>query len=455
MKMQNAKCKMQKLKYLSSLFCLLLTAYCLLLFTGCASSMPEVKEGEVKEKATVKKISVAGDGKTVLIEASVPITYTAFKLTDPVRLVIDMPDVDVSKAQPIVVNNEFINTIIAVSYEEQTAAPIGRVVIGLKEGIGHEIKLEENRIMVSLNYEAAPAEEGAQAAEGKPAEIEPLQKETARKEEPPAITPAVGEEKEAKKADRLIKVEANRVEGGTLIKIIGNGMIGNFNSFTMDKPARLVVDIWNVANAIPERGLSVGGPHIKRVRIGEHPDKVRLVFDSAQKKVAPYTVERFENSLVITAGTVKIEKPEAPAAINAIDFTEMKDNGRLTIASSKKVAYRLYKPLDEMSLALDIQDAVMPGELKRTLDTSDLNTTVASISSFQPSEKGVRIIVRLKEKTAYDIKQEGDKIWLDFPFVSGVQQAAQRNKETKPIVKSEGIKETKPAEDVLGKEGGQ
>ena len=122
----------------------LFTVYCSLftVFYGCAASTQQIKKQE--EKVTIEKITVVENGKNVLIEASGSITYTAFKLSDPARLVLDIPGVDVEKVRkPMDINNEFITTIVAASYGEQTSAsiaPIARVEIGLKQGIVHELK---------------------------------------------------------------------------------------------------------------------------------------------------------------------------------------------------------------------------------------------------------------------------------------------------------------------------
>src|SRR3989344_7785337 len=140
----------------------------------------------------------------------------------------------------------------------------------------------ENNIVVSLNYEATQQEPLPQAAEP-PAE-EPPQQEAAEKEAPAAA-------KQEKKADKLLRVETKKEGAAIIIKIVGNGVIGDFNAFDIDKPAppRLVVDVWGVKNSITKRSLRVNSPMIKRVRVGEHPDKVRLVFDSNQKKLPSYT----------------------------------------------------------------------------------------------------------------------------------------------------------------------
>src|SRR3989344_4050144 len=371
------------------LFCFLYSVFCILFFTGCAPSMQQVKEDEAKEKVVLESISVEGGGREILIKASGPLTYTAFKLPDPDRLVLDIPDADIEKISgPLEPNNDFISTITVTSYKEQTVAPIARVEIGLKEGVNNEVKLVENSIVVSLNYEATQQEPPPQTAEPPaPAEeavsktqagTEEPQQEAAEKEAPSAA------KQQKKKADKLLRIETKREGGAIIIKIVGNGVIGDFNAFDIDKPAppRLVVDVWGVKNSITKRSLRVNSPMIKRVRVGEHPDKVRLVFDSNQKKLPSYTIERIEDTLVVTAGAIDAKKqekakeavvvtaqatpsvadvqpisPREPqtgdyAEIKAVDFKQLTDKASLTIVASKKVEYKLSKTSNELKFLI-------------------------------------------------------------------------------------------------------
>ncbi|MBI3398052.1 MAG: type IV pilus secretin PilQ [Deltaproteobacteria bacterium] len=496
------KSKIRKLFLLVAAYCFLLTV-----FYGCASSQQEIKREESKRKVAIERVSLIEDGNGVLIEASGPVTYTAFKLSDPTRLVLDIPSVDMEKVKGTMeVNNNFINTITVASYGEKTITPIVRVEIGLKEGLNYEVKLGEGSITVSLNHEAAPQKEAPAATEAPP-QAEPPKQEIAKQEEPSkavveeTITspPAAVEEKEAKKADRLLRIEARKEDGGTIIRIIGNGAIGDFNAFAIDKPARLVVDVWNVKSSISKNSLNINSSQIKRARIGEHPNKVRLVFDSNKKALPPYTIERVEESLVITTGRVAAAKPETvatpvttmpttsitptttgeayapgpsamPAAepkradnaeIKSVDFKQLTDKARLVVTASKKIEYQLSKSADEVNLVLDIKNATIAEELRRTLDTSDLNTPVASISSFQaPAEltKTARILVKLKEKTAYNISQEEERIEMDFPLLAAAQ-AVPKEAETKPVEevsasKKVSAQEIKPTGEVAKREEG-
>jgi type IV pilus assembly protein PilQ len=160
------------------------------------------------------------------------------------------------------------------------------------------------------------------------------------------------------------------------------------------------------------------------------------------------------------------------AEIKAVDFKQLTDKARLIITASKKMEYRLLKLPDDTGLALDIKDAIIPDELKRTLDASDLNTAVASISSFQAaadeSAKDVRILIKLKEKAKYDISQQDRNIQIDFPLLAvtaqevpkmaevkkqGAGVSGQRLEESKEIKETKLVEEKKEHEQVSGYRG--
>ena len=100
--------------------------------------------------ASIEAINVVGDGDAVMIETTEDVKYTVFKLSDPPRLIVDIPGVETSKIEKLIeVNNAFIGVISASDFKVADK-PMGRVVIGLKEGVGHEVKSGERSILVKL-----------------------------------------------------------------------------------------------------------------------------------------------------------------------------------------------------------------------------------------------------------------------------------------------------------------
>ncbi|MFQ5586482.1 MAG: secretin N-terminal domain-containing protein, partial [Thermodesulfobacteriota bacterium] len=124
---------------------------------------------------------------------------------------------------------------------------------------------------------------------------------------PPAVVPAKG--------DRIVGIKTDSGEGETVVTIVGNGPPGSYNSFRLDSPDRLVIDIWGVKNSLHERSIDIDEGVIKRIRIGDHPDKSRVVIDFSDDKVPHHSIDRVNNTLMVTFGgeTAK-EKSEGQEA---------------------------------------------------------------------------------------------------------------------------------------------
>ncbi len=415
-------------------------------------------KGDAEEAQTlVEYINVVGDGDRIIIRTTGPVKYTIFKLTDPDRLIVDMPQVNLDKVEPSMdINNEYINAITVSNYGDDKG--IGRIVVGLKRGVEHEVKSGENSILVNLSGALAPSE-GAQTTPS----IEPSAPEAvaapviAPEPEMAPVIPSSAPE-EAKQAKAILSVSSARQGPDMVIKAIADGQIGNYNSFEMESPARLAVDVWGVANSTGMKDEKVADRIVKGIRIGEHEDKTRLVIDTTLKKLPAYSVKKTGNALLITfgPGAVKatdeakkdaelpvVEPPvpipavaEAPIApanepskpkaveITRVEFKKADAVGRLIIAASEKRAFEVKESADKATVIFDIKDASISRELSRTLDATRLKTPVASVSSYQDGAGGnVRVLIKLMEKAQYKVREENGAIIADFSRIEAATEA--------------------------------
>ncbi len=75
----------------------------------------------------------------------------------------------------------------------------------------------------------------------------------------------------------MIKIEVQRGEAEAVVKIYGDGPV-TYKDELIDQ-GRLVVDLPGMASALHRQVLPVDHRLLKRIRVGHHADKVRLVFD--------------------------------------------------------------------------------------------------------------------------------------------------------------------------------
>src|SRR3990172_84807 len=202
--------------------------------TGCASTGPKpVQEDPAKaaqaapdapaeaRQTSVEYINVVGDGDRVLIGTTGPVRYTVFKLSDPPRLIVDMPGISLEKVAPsIAVGNDFLGEINSVSYGENK--DIGRIIIGIRDGVDHEVKAGENSILVSLRKSTGEEPVSIEKVSRETVTEEPLENQASAVAAPaeeaqaagepsdkPALAAPAQEEKQAVPATKVTGVETS------------------------------------------------------------------------------------------------------------------------------------------------------------------------------------------------------------------------------------------------------
>ena len=428
------------------------------------------------QKVSVEYINIVGDGDRVLIGTNGQVKYTVFKLSDPARLIIDMPGIDLSKvSSSMAVGNDYMGEITAVTYGDDK--DIGRIVIALNENIDHEVKTGDNSILVSLMKITGEQPAGSIIA----ASSETITEEALEAAPENAVEEALPEEpaRAARAASKVLKVSSSKDGGNTIIRIATDGLAANFNSFVLSDPARIVVDVIGVSNSTGVDSQKFKDSYLSGVRIGSYADKARLVFDGSAKKLPPHSITVKDGAIVLAIGpgvvampkaapamvmaapapapeaAVKVETeapaPEMAAApaegpkVENVDYKKVGDKGRLTIVSSSKPEYRIREGKDGKTVVLDIKNVLIPEAFTRTLDASKLNTMVASVSSYQESlsPRSVRVLVKLKDKASYTVQELGNSLAIDFVQAASAP-AADAETQTGKSVLDKGIKIAEP-----------
>ena len=282
------------------LACLLVVAR---LSTGCATQPPAPKVSQVnlEEQAVLPPdvltdIQVAGRDLRLIFKLSEATwrTYTAFEITDPYRVIVDLPNTRAEGIPPSwSVENGLINKIDTVTAHLQPQ-PYTRVVIELTRETSYTIGRVEEEILVSFD----------QAPDG-PVISSVLAKARAEHPtlEPSPETPlpqsqAKGEER-LPFAGKLLTIQPSAVDQEAKFLIVADGRLDQHRVFKLTDPPRVVVDLSGVQSSDVKDALTLSGSLVKRVRIGLHPDKVRLVFDLIPEARVTYQVISEGNTLQV------------------------------------------------------------------------------------------------------------------------------------------------------------
>jgi type IV pilus assembly protein PilQ len=273
----------------------------LFLVSPSFSQPPPEKNGTL----SIQKIEVTktDQGSRVVIEGSRPFEYSATKLENPLRVVVDLPDAQLGKlVGPIQVQDGIVNVI----RNSQIDGPnkIGaRVEVDLEQNVDYNLLTEGNVLYLDL---ARPTTVSTPIVQEKVAAV----KTQAREKGTPA-------EKPTKRAKFLKDLEISAKADWVRVEIRADGLIPDYKSFQLKKPSRLVVDLPGLSNAYPKKSIDVGSKLLNDIRIGQHPNRLRVVFTFPGPQFPPSQLTKEGQNLIVLLGRMQEEVPQkdmAPAA---------------------------------------------------------------------------------------------------------------------------------------------
>ncbi len=194
------------------------------------------------------------------------------------------------------------------------------------------------------------------------------------------------------------------------------------NSFTIDDPARISVDLPGTTLALASRRIDVRSGGLDTILAAQTADRSRLVLNL--DKMMPYAVKVDGNNIVITLGQVAGQAAVASAtpassdgaaptsigvrSIDGIDF-------RRSVDGAGRVVVRLTDPHTPINLrqvgdqvVIDFVGTDLPKRLARRFDATDYGT---SVTGFDATRSGAdtRIIISAKgdyEQLAYQANDQ-------------------------------------------------
>lgn len=275
---------------------------------------PSFALGEIEkaEPIAIKKIEVTqiGEGTRIFIEGTGPLEYSAFQGNKPLSVVLDLPQVILGKLEgPIQVQDGLVKAI----HNKQIVDPRetrARVEIILEKSVDYAVDSVGNNVIVNLGqYKSALA--GFPPEEKKVEQRGEEKKEVAAKIEEKKEVP-LKQEPERLKGKLITAIQISPQPDFLEVGIKGTQPLTNFRSFKLLNPPRLVLDFPGVQNALGKRKMEVGSPWLHEIRLGEYPEKLRLVLTFPDKKIPPYNLRQEEKEIKIILGT-KAETVAAPA----------------------------------------------------------------------------------------------------------------------------------------------
>jgi len=203
---------------------------------------------------------------------------------------------------------------------------------------------------------------------------------------------------------RLTAVEVLPMQGSTLqIRLRTDGTAPQPLTFTIDRPARLSVDLPDVGLALENRRIDVGVGGVDTIVAAEATGRTRIVFNL--DSLVPYTAVAEGDSVLVTLGSAAgvaasaQASAAAPAAapaggrvIKGVDFRRSPEGaGRVVVQLSDPATPASLKQ-EGNRVVVDFTGVSLPEDLIKRFDVVDFATPVTMFDTMRAGS-GARLIV--------------------------------------------------------------
>jgi type IV pilus assembly protein PilQ len=241
---------------------------------------------------------------------------------------------------------------------------------------------------------------------------------------PPAPQQAEG------KGARVREITVTKSPYSTTIQAVVDGAIENYNSFKLNDPFRIVVDIWGVEQGAAASEIPVGTPQVKAVKVSSQDRKLRLLVETPGDRPVPFIVNSEGGVLSLSVGGGAEEKvtsverfqegkepPKGPAILG-IDLEDLPGSSNVLITTAGNPAYQVAKK--EGSVTLSFADASADKGLLRAVDARKFGIPVQGITPSR-TKKGIAVAVGFAPGSAYTVEKKDDTVVVAFPKAAASQ----------------------------------
>ena len=354
---------------------------CAGVMAGCAMQPAQVRGPVAGPVVTVTDVSVTELAETtrVAVTADGPLSYTAFKLEEPLQLIVDLADTNLGAfAGPRDVGLDPVGAIVAEQAGE--GGKIARLSLVLSRSADYQIHRDDERTLL-IDFAKEP-----------PAPVVPPVAQEVAPPAPPAATTPADPPRPAAVAPSHPRVTAVRIVPKPTfvdVQIEADGPLAPPRVFAVGGN-RLVVDLPDARSAVKSATIKAeANTLVRQARIGQHRDpmKVRVVIDL--KKAVKHTVDERGKRLTVRLARVQTAAP-APAATSP---PVSQPAATLPAAESVAAPAVPARPVPAGSdvtggktlgaegftgqkISLDFQDAEVSNILRLIADVSGLNMVV-------------------------------------------------------------------------------
>jgi type IV pilus assembly protein PilQ len=230
---------------------------------------------------------------------------------------------------------------------------------------------------------------------------------------------------------RVEEVVVSKTPYYTNIEATASGKIENYNSFKLNDPFRIVVDIWGVTQGAVASELPAGTPQVKSVKLSQQGDKLRMLVETPEDAPFPFLVTTEGNRLVLSVGggqEGKVTSLDRPAAgmepskgktVVGIDLEDLPDMSNVIVTTSGAVSHNVVEGKDSVTL-------VFPGAstdrgLLREMDARKFDIPIRRVVPAA-GKKGIEVAVTFAPGSSYSVKEKDNAVTVSFPKAAGAEK---------------------------------
>ena len=244
----------------------------------------------------------------------------------------------------------------------------------------------------------------------------------------PGLVQAAQDASQAAPGGKIEEVIVSKTPYYTNIEAKVSGKIENTNSFKLNDPFRIVVDIWGVAQGSAASEIPAGTPQVKSVKLSQQGDKLRMLVETPDDLPLPFLVTTEGNRLVLSVGGGQEEKvtsldrpgagkePGKGKAVVGIDLEDLPDTSNIVVTTSGAVPHKVLEGKDRVTL-------VFPGAsadkgLLREMDARKFDIPVKTVRPAA-GKSGVEVAVAFVPGSPYTVEGRDNAVILSFPKTAG------------------------------------
>ncbi|MCP5184249.1 MAG: type IV pilus secretin PilQ family protein [Pseudomonadales bacterium] len=204
-------------------------------------------------------------------------------------------------------------------------------------------------------------------------------------------------------AARLTGMEFSSLPGDrTEIRMAFDGTPPNPQGYTIEEPARIVLDMPGVVSALEEKHHDLGAGNARKVSILSTKDRTRAIVNLT--RLVGYDTEVRGNTLYLLVGGEASGAPApslseqqafeqtAPAggsSVANVDFRRSAEGGGRIIVSLSNPKAPVSVESDAGKIRIEVRNTALPANLRRRLDVTDFATPVQVVDAIQEGDHTV------------------------------------------------------------------